>query len=76
MSDNSIRKARPSDVPAIHALIQTASKVVPVIPKSHFEIYADMRDFFVFDEGNGVQGVLRFAYYLARSGGGQVARGG
>lgn len=56
MSATTIRKALPSDVPAIHGLIQAASKVVPVIPKSHFEIYADMRDFFVFDEGNGVQG--------------------
>jgi len=55
VSQSTIRKALPSDVPAIHRLIDEASKVVPVIPRSHFEIYADLRDFFVFDEGNGAQ---------------------
>jgi len=51
-----IRKARTADVPAIHRLIEDASKTVPVIARSHFELYQTLRDFHVWDEGRGVQG--------------------
>ena len=56
MADLSIRKAGLADVPAIHRLIQEASKSVPVIPRSQYEIYSTLRDFFVYDDGNGCQG--------------------
>ncbi|MBN1867196.1 N-acetyltransferase [Candidatus Sumerlaeota bacterium] len=55
MANAHIRKAGLADVPAIHGLIQEASKTVPVIPRSQFEIYSMLRDFFVFDEGRGCQ---------------------
>jgi amino-acid N-acetyltransferase len=58
MPDDAIRKARPADVPAIHRLIDAASKDQPVIPRTHFEIYASLRDFLVYDDGRGAQGCV------------------
>jgi amino-acid N-acetyltransferase len=56
MSESLVRKARPGDVPAIHTLINDASKTMPVIRRSHYEIYGMLRDFFVYDSGDGVKG--------------------
>jgi len=51
-----IRKANPRDVPVIYKYIDNASRTARVIARTHYELYANVRDFFVFDEGNGVQG--------------------
>jgi len=51
-----IRKAKLSDVEAIHALISEASKTTPVIPRSRAELYETIRDFFVCQEGDRVVG--------------------
>ena len=56
MLSESIRRARLSDVPAIHGLLAEAAKTTPVIPRSQAALYETLRDFFVFDEGDGVKG--------------------
>ena len=56
MPDVAIRKARPADVPAIHDLIEAAAETVPVIRRSHFELYSMLRDFVVCDDDAGVGG--------------------
>ena len=56
MLSESIRRARLGDVPTIHGLLAEAAKTTPVIPRSQAALYDTLRDFFVFDEGDGVKG--------------------
>ena len=56
MANNAVRKALPADVPVLHALIARAAETTHVIARSQAALYETIRDFFVFDEGNGVKG--------------------
>ncbi|HBF34906.1 TPA: N-acetyltransferase [Candidatus Sumerlaeota bacterium] len=51
-----IRKARLADVPIIHALLAEAAKSSPVIPRSHVELYENIRNFFVGECDNTLVG--------------------
>jgi amino-acid N-acetyltransferase len=56
MPERSIRKARLDDVLTIHNLLVEAAKSTPVIARSQAALYETLRDFYVFDEGEGVLG--------------------
>ena len=48
-----IRKARMSDVKAIHRLIAEYARKGDMLPRSLSEIYENLRDYFVFEEDGG-----------------------
>lgn len=56
MPENLIRKARLLDVAVIHKMISNAAKEAPVIPRSQAELYENLRDFYVYDAGDGPVG--------------------
>jgi amino-acid N-acetyltransferase len=56
MPEKFIRKARLGDVLAIHALIKKAAESTPVIPRSQAALYDTLRDFYVYDRGEGIEG--------------------
>ncbi|MFP4378881.1 MAG: N-acetyltransferase [Candidatus Sumerlaeia bacterium] len=56
MSNDAVRRARLLDVPVIHKLIAEAAKGAPIIPRSQAELFENLRDFWVYDEGNGPVG--------------------
>ena len=51
MKTGIIRKARPGDAPVIKAVIDEAAKDSEVLPRSLSEIYDQVRDFWVVEEG-------------------------
>ncbi len=51
-----IRKATIHDVETIHRLISKAAEIAPVIPRSRAALYETIRDFYVYDDGEGVRG--------------------
>ncbi|HNY26675.1 MAG TPA: N-acetyltransferase [Candidatus Sumerlaeota bacterium] len=51
-----IRKATIHDVESLHRLISKAAEMAPVIPRSRAALYETIRDFYVYDEGEGVRG--------------------
>ena len=48
-----IRKARMSDVKGIHGLIAEYARKGDMLPRSLADIYENLRDYFVFEEGDG-----------------------
>jgi len=56
MPSQHIRKATIQDVEAIHRLISKAAEIAPVIPRSRAALYETLRDFYVYDAGDGVRG--------------------
>lgn len=48
-----IRKARMSDVKAIHQLIAEYARKGDMLPRSLGDIYENLRDYFVFEDGGG-----------------------
>lgn len=48
-----IRKARMSDVKAIHQLIAEYARKGDMLPRSLSDIYENLRDYFVFEENGG-----------------------
>ncbi|MBE0607080.1 MAG: N-acetyltransferase [Deltaproteobacteria bacterium] len=48
-----IRKARMSDVKAIHQLIAEYARKGDMLPRSLSDIYENLRDYFVFEDGGG-----------------------
>ncbi len=48
-----IRKARMSDVKAIHGLIAEYARKGDMLPRSLADIYENLRDYFIFEEDDG-----------------------
>jgi len=46
-----LRKARISDVPAIHRLVNSSAEKGEMLPRSLAELYDNMRDYFVYTDG-------------------------
>ncbi len=59
-----VRRARMRDARAIHDIIEPWAKRGDMLPRSLSEIYEQLRDFLVFDDGRRVLGVvaLHFAW--------------
>lgn len=51
-----LRKATVKDVPAIARLINTYASQGQMLPKSHYQLYQDIRDFVVISHGDGLVG--------------------
>ncbi|WP_027369333.1 N-acetyltransferase [Desulfovermiculus halophilus] len=51
-----LRKANIQDVQGIHRLLMTFSRQGLLLPRSYSELYKHLRDFFVLDSDNGIQG--------------------
>lgn len=51
-----IRKARVSDIKAIYELIGSFAKDDLMLPRSISDLYDDLRDFFVYEEGGAAVG--------------------
>lgn len=51
-----LRKARISDIPAIHRLINSCAAREEMLPRALGELYDNMRDYFVYEEANEVTG--------------------
>jgi amino-acid N-acetyltransferase len=56
VSDISIRRARTPDVPAIHDLIELYAHDRILLAKERVQLYEDVQDFWVADEGGRVVG--------------------
>lgn len=52
-----IRKAKIQDIKKIHKLINEFAKKGEMLPRSLNELYENIRDFFVAEEGNEIKGV-------------------
>lgn len=54
-----LRKARISDIPAIHRLVNSCAERGEMLPRSLAELYDNMRDYYVFeDRESGVGGAI------------------
>ncbi len=51
-----VRKARMSDIRAIHSLLLTSSADGLLLPRSFSELYGHLRDFYVIEDGSSVVG--------------------
>jgi amino-acid N-acetyltransferase len=51
-----LRKARISDIPAMHRLINSCAAHEEMLPRALGELYDNMRDYFVFDDSGEVSG--------------------
>lgn len=52
-----IRKAKIPDIKSIHKLINDLSKRHRVLPRSLNELYENIRDIFIFEDGKEIKGV-------------------
>ncbi len=52
----SVRKARMSDIRAIHALLMTSSADGLLLPRSLSELYGHLRDFYVVEDDSSIVG--------------------
>jgi amino-acid N-acetyltransferase len=52
-----IRRARSSDVPMIHELLDFYAKINQLLPRSMAQLYDNLRDFIVYVEGQQIIGV-------------------
>lgn len=57
------RRARPADLPAIHALIAHYAQAGLLLPRSEAELRAHLASFFVLDDGAGIAGCVALEPY-------------
>lgn len=57
------RRARPADLPAIHALIAHYAQAGLLLPRSEAELRAHLTSFFVLDDGVGIAGCVALEPY-------------
>ena len=63
MRPSMVRKAKPSDVPAIHHLVHFYAQKGDLLPRTLEELYQRVRDFHVFDHGEQIAGVCSLFMY-------------
>jgi len=56
--DGFVRKARPSDVPAMHGLINYYAERQAMLPKAHLQLYENLRDYSVAAQRSNEKNLL------------------